>query len=117
MRAVCQRFGVLAVVVAAAVCGFTLPAQEEEMVNELSPFYGFKPIEMVKLSDRSANLVAGDLNKDGLADLAIADNAHSRIDLLLQRAAKPANAPTGKPEVNQFADEIAQFGRRCHRVR
>ena len=103
MRAVCQRCGVLAVVAAAAVCGFTLPAQEEELVNELSQFYGFKPIEMVKLSDRSANLVAGDLNKDGLTDLAIADNAHSRIDLLLQRAAKPANAPTAKPEVNHFA--------------
>lgn len=103
MRAVCQWWGVLAVVVAAAVCGFTLPAQEEEMVNELSQFYGFKPIEMVKLSDRSANLVAGDLNKDGLTDLAIADNAHSRIDLLLQRAAKPTNAPTAKPEVNHFA--------------
>ena len=73
------------------------------MVNELSQFYGFKPIEMVKLSNRSANLVAGDLNKDGLTDLAIADNAHSRIDLLLQRAAKPANAPTAKPEVNHFA--------------
>ena len=103
MRAVCLRCGVLAVVAAAAVCGFTLPAQEEEMVNELSQFYGFKPIEMVKLSNRSANLVAGDLNKDGLTDLAIADNAHSRIDLLLQRAAKPANAPTAKPEVNHFA--------------
>ena len=103
MRAVCQGWAVLAVVVAAAVCGFTLPAQDEEMVNELSQFYGFKPIEMVKLSNRSANLVAGDLNKDGLTDLAIADNAHSRIDLLLQRAAKPANAPTAKPEVNHFA--------------
>ncbi|MFM9960707.1 MAG: FG-GAP repeat domain-containing protein [Planctomycetaceae bacterium] len=104
MRAVCLRWGVLvSMVVAAAVCAFTLPAQEEEMVNELSQFYGFKPLELVKLSDRSANLVAGDLNKDGLSDLAIADNGHSRIDLLLQRAAKPANGPTAKPEVNQFA--------------
>ncbi len=103
MRAVCQWWGVRAAFVVVAVCGFTLPAQEEDMVNELSQFYGFKPLELVKLSDRSANLVAGDLNKDGLTDLAVADNAHSRIDLLLQRAAKPANAPAAKPDVNQFA--------------
>lgn len=103
MRAVCLRFGVLVVAIAAAVSGSTLPAQEEDMVNELSQFYGFKPLELVKLSDRSANLVAGDFNHDGITDLAIADNAHSRIDLLLQRGAKPANAPAGKVEVNHFA--------------
>lgn len=85
MRAVFQRFGVLVVAVAAALSGSTLSAQDEDMVNELSQFYGFKPLELVKLSDRSGNLVSGDFNHDGITDLAIADNAHSRIDLLLQR--------------------------------
>lgn len=103
MRAAFQRWGVLAAVVAVAVSGSALPAQEEDMVNELTQFYGFKPLELVKLSDRSANLLAGDLNKDGLNDLAIADNSHSRIDLLIQRAAKPTNATAAKPDVNQFA--------------
>ena len=103
MRAVCQRCGVLVVALATAFSGSMLPAQDEDMVNELSPFYGFKPLELIKLSDRSANLVSGDFNHDGITDLAIADNAHSRIDLLLQRAAKPANAPAGKVEVNHFS--------------
>lgn len=103
MRAVFQQFGIL-VVVLSFVCGrSSLPAQEEGMVNELAQYYGFKPLEIVKLSDRSANLVSGDFNHDGLTDLAIADNAHSRIDLLLQRGAKPANVPATKVEVNQFA--------------
>lgn len=103
MRAVYQRLGVLVMAVTAALSGTTLPAQDDNMANELSPYYGFKPLELVKLSDRSGNLVSGDFNHDGITDLAIADNAHSRIDLLLQRGAKPANAPAGKVEVNQFA--------------
>lgn len=103
MRAVCLWFGIL-VVALSLFCGRSLlPAQEEGMVNELAQYYGFKPLEIVKLSDRSANLVSGDFNHDGLSDLAIADNAHSRIDLLLQRGAKPANVPAAKVEVNQFA--------------
>ena len=103
MSLVRLRFGVFVVAVAATLFCSTSPAQDEEMVNELSPFYGFKPLEIVKLSDRSANLVSGDFNHDGITDLAIADNAHSRIDLLLQRKAKPANAPAAKVEVNHFA--------------
>ena len=79
-----------------------LAAQENESNNDLAQHYGFKPIELFKLSDRSANMVSGDLNQDKLIDLAIADNSHSRIDLLLQRSAKPAIASTAKVEVNQF---------------
>lgn len=78
-------------------------AQDEEIDRELAPYYGFQPLELVKLSDRSANLLSGDFNHDGLTDLAIADNAHSRIDLLLQRKSADAGVPTTKPDVNQFS--------------
>jgi len=89
--------------VAVMLSGEAAQAEEDQVFSELTEQYGFRPLEILKLSSRSANMVAGDLNHDGLNDLVIADNAHSRIDMLLQRSAKPANEPTAKLEVNQFA--------------
>jgi FG-GAP-like repeat len=52
---------------------------------DFSQYYGFKRVEVVKLEPRVSNLLAGDFNGDGLGDLALFDNGHARIDLLLQR--------------------------------
>jgi hypothetical protein len=52
---------------------------------DMGPYYGFKPAEVYKLEPRSSNLLTGDFNNDGLTDLALFDNSHARIDLLLQR--------------------------------
>ncbi|HUG91959.1 MAG TPA: VCBS repeat-containing protein [Planctomycetaceae bacterium] len=75
----------------ASIPGRVLPASEPPGTSaaDLSPFYGFRPLEVFKLERRSQNIVAGDLNHDGLTDLVLVDNSHSRIDLLLQRAKKP----------------------------
>ena len=54
--------------------------------SPLAPYYGFRPLESFKLSQRSANLLTADLNHDGLNDLLLVDNGHSRLDLLIQRA-------------------------------
>lgn len=69
-----------------------LPADDAKTDPEdvdLSQFYGFKPVELFKLEERSANMLAGDLNNDGRVDLAIVDNGNSRIDLLIQRDKQP----------------------------
>lgn len=99
-----MRFCFLAGTFACLLAGAAvLHAQEDEgdsSIRELAKYYGFRPLELIKLSDRSANLVAGDMNHDGLTDLVIADNSRSRIDLLLQRKSKLAAEP--KVEVNQF---------------
>ncbi len=52
---------------------------------DMGQYYGFKPVEVYKLEPRSSNLLTGDFNNDGLTDLALFDNSHARIDLLLQR--------------------------------
>jgi len=72
----------------------------------LSQYYGFKPIESFKLSERSANLLSGDLNHDGLTDLLLVDNGHSRIDLLIQRKEFPATREKkiGGTDVNVVED-------------
>ncbi|MBS0204231.1 MAG: VCBS repeat-containing protein [Planctomycetes bacterium] len=72
----------------------------------LSQYYGFRPIEVFKLSERSSNLLSGDLNHDGLADLILVDNSHSRLDLLIQRKGAPKNQdrPLGRSDVNAVED-------------
>lgn len=69
--------------------------------------YGFKPVEIFKLSERSAMLLTGDLNGDGLTDIIVADDSHSRLDLLLQRKEAPSTkekAP-GKSDVNAVEND------------
>lgn len=63
--------------------------QAADPTAELSEFYGFKPLEIFKLENRSGNMLSGDLNHDGLIDLALIDNSNSRIDFLLQRKKAP----------------------------
>ncbi|MEX2287160.1 MAG: FG-GAP and VCBS repeat-containing protein, partial [Planctomycetaceae bacterium] len=76
---------------------FVLSASSKSFCAEppvdLSRHFGFRKLEVFKLELRSSNLVAGDLNKDGLTDLVLVDNSHSRIDLLQQRALKPPEQP------------------------
>jgi hypothetical protein len=72
-----------------AACGAGNPADSavcaDEPAADLAQYFGFKSLELFKLQERSGNLVAGDMNHDGLTDLALVDNSNSRIDLLLQR--------------------------------
>ena len=82
-------------------------AQEPRGPSPLGQYYGFQPVEIFKLELRSSNLVARDLDRDGLVDLIVADNSHSRIDYLHQRRLKPAAAPVDDAdgEVNQVQND------------
>lgn len=64
-------------------------AQEEDGYP-LAPYYGFLPLEITKVDGRAHSVVSGDFNHDGRQDLALVNNGHSRIDLLLQRATPEA---------------------------
>lgn len=79
---------------------------EEPAPHDLTRFYGFKPLEIFKLEQRSGNLLAADMNQDGRTDLLLVDNSHSRIDLLVQRA-KPSSPPipAGPRKVNQIESD------------
>ncbi len=86
-----------------SLCASNTRAEED---SPLAQNYGFKPIEAFKLSERSANLLTGDLNHDGLTDVLLVDNSKSRIDLLLQRKAAPATRErkAGATDVNVVED-------------
>ena len=67
----------------------------------LAEYYGFLPPELYKLDSRLGNLITGDLDGDGTDDVAVANNARSRIELLLSTPApEGAPAPSRNDEVN-----------------
>ncbi len=49
----------------------------------LADYFGFKPVEVYKLDQRIHNLLVKDLDGDKIDDIIVANNGHSRIDLLL----------------------------------
>src|SRR6266478_1648094 len=81
-----------------------LAADEPE--NNLAQLYGFGRLELYKLQQRSANMLAADLNNDGKTDLILIDNSSSRLDLLQQRP-KPEGGgkPAGSAKTNAIEND------------
>ena len=79
---------------------------QAEDSGSLAPNYGFRPVEVFKLADRSGNMLTGDLNHDGLTDIILVDNSHSRLDMMLQRKEPPVakEKPAGRTDVNIIDD-------------
>lgn len=77
-------------------------AEEGVAPPRLGDYYGFGPLEIFKVENRSHSMIAGDFNSDGRTDLACVDNSHSRIDLLLQRETSPEEAPAPPLDVNEL---------------
>lgn len=57
------------------------------VAGNLSDYYGFGEMEMVKLDWGIRNLKIVDLNADGRTDMVVANNIKARIELLIQKAA------------------------------
>jgi hypothetical protein len=53
--------------------------------NDLSVYYGFDTIEIIKLKDDIKGLRTADFNKDGRIDIAIANNRDAKIEILIQK--------------------------------
>ncbi|MCH9723941.1 MAG: VCBS repeat-containing protein [Planctomycetes bacterium] len=102
-KVVCSRWfvalaGVIFYIVPTPVCS-------AEKIN-LAQYYGFKPLEIFKLSSRSSNMLAEDFNADGKKDLVLIDNSNSRIDILLQKSDKEMqNAEDPEEGVNLIPND------------
>lgn len=81
-------------------------ANADDKTKNLAENYGFQKLEIFKLATRSSNMLSGDLNNDGLNDLVLIDNSHSRIDLLQQRKNRPAKTERPSPkDVNEITND------------
>jgi len=100
-----SAFLFLALVLAGSWLATSASAQDEEGYP-LAGYYGFLPVEITKVDMRAHSLVTGDFNHDELQDLAIINNGHSRIDLLLQLAKPKTTKAADKNDrtANQVAD-------------
>ncbi len=94
-----------------------LPPRGEAPLGDegLAGRYGFADFEIYKVSNGIFDLCTGDLNGDGLADLAVADNARSRVECFLRL---PADAPdeAGEPFGAETSNPV-QFDGRYRRRR
>lgn len=75
------RFGLSLGLIVALLATTQSSAAEEG--GQLADYYGFLPLEIYKLDSRIAGLLVRDLDGDKTADVAVINNARSRIDLLL----------------------------------
>ncbi|WP_169977895.1 FG-GAP repeat domain-containing protein [Tautonia rosea] len=63
--------------------GLKAPESRGDETVRMAEYYGFLPLEIYKLDTRISGVVVADLDGDGKDDVAVANNARSRIDLLL----------------------------------
>lgn len=70
---------------AVALLLFAAPvADDQSAESELSPYFGFGPLQMYKLKQSIGLLKLADLNNDGLTDIAVWNSYQSRIEILYQ---------------------------------
>ena len=97
--ALCQR--ILLILIAAA--GMS-PVCWAETSDDLADFFGFGPMEILKLEWKLHQPVVADINHDGLNDLVVVNNRKARIDLLLQKKDFDPTRVVAVPEGDDIND-------------
>jgi hypothetical protein len=77
------------------------PASPFAEDGRLADYYGFLPLEIYKLDSRISGLLVRDLDGDKTADVAVINNARSRIDLLLSSPGDDEQDEPLRSEANQ----------------
>ena len=81
-----------------------------DAIIDISAYYGFDEIEIIKLDPEVANLNVVDLNNDGLNDIVVANNRKSKIELLIQNnnrldnSKEKARRTSLETDINELSD-------------
>ena len=76
-----------AIITVVFVSSISSSAVGQNEPNDISAYYGFGEIEIIKLNWHIKGLTIADFNGDGRNDIAIANNRKARIELLIQKEA------------------------------
>jgi hypothetical protein len=92
------------------VAGLVVTAASRAGADEprLGDFFGFLPLEVYKLDTRISAVLTKDLDGDKTDDIAVSNNARSRIDLLVSRKKEGDDGATPaflRTEVNQIPSD------------
>jgi hypothetical protein len=60
-------------------------SSQEPSIDDISAYYGFKEIEIIKLDWGIKDLTVADFNGDGRNDVAVVNNTKAKIELLIQK--------------------------------
>ncbi|MCG3180472.1 MAG: hypothetical protein BIFFINMI_02834 [Phycisphaerae bacterium] len=86
-------------------------ATQADEDSPLAQYYGFGDMEILKLRWGVSRPIVADVNRDGLNDMVIVDNAKSHIDVMLQKngfdPSKVQLTPTGEDINDMFGKEQA----------
>ena len=71
--------------VALIIAGLADVRGQQSDINDISAYYGFGEMEMIKLDWGIKDLRIADFNGDGRNDIAVANNIKAKIELLIQK--------------------------------
>lgn len=91
----------LTMTTAAVALALALVPTSHAKDGRLADYYGFLPLEIYKLDSRISGLLVRDLDGDGTDDVAVINNARSRIDLLLSSPGDDEQDEPLRSEANQ----------------
>ncbi len=90
-----------------AVVLASLPLAAAQEGVDLSPYYGFRELEILKSDFGIHSLVVCDLTGNGLNDIAAVNNQRSRIELYIQKENTEPSPQVSTEQIN----ELVGFGR------
>lgn len=82
-----------------------IAAEAAASPDDLSGYFGFDPLEVIKVDPKAGPFFVVDLDGDGLQDIVTVNNHKSRVDLFYQKAgAKPTDEPPPPRSSNELPD-------------
>lgn len=73
--------------------------------DDLAGYFGFDPLEVMKIDPKAGPFIVVDLDNDGLNDIVAVNNHKSRLDLLYQKkGARPTDEPPPPRGRNELPD-------------